>query len=384
MRSFKVFNSVYIVIFLFGLVSFFGDIVYEGAKSILGQYMFFLGASAFAIGLVAGLGEFISFAFRIFFGYLADIKKSYWIMVIIGYGLLISVSLIYFASVWQMVALFFLLERLGKAIRTPSRDFLVSVVSSKFGIGKTFGIHEFIDQLGAIIGPALLGYILLIKGYKEAFLFLFIPAFLCLLLIFYTKFIYDKNVGDFFEQTRSDEKFGFNRYFYLYLLSSFFIALGYSDFVIIAYHVKVNSLTSDSFIPLIYSLAMFVDAVFALFFGFWYDRNGKVVILLGFLGVIVFPFLVFSTSFWFLIIGVVLWSIGKGLQESVLKAGISNFVKISGKSFGMFYFFYGLGCFLGSSIIGYLYEISIYWVMFFSFVSQLIAVFILYYLTIKV
>ncbi|MCS6956151.1 MAG: MFS transporter, partial [Candidatus Calescibacterium sp.] len=162
MRSFKVFNSVYIVIFLFGLVSFFGDIVYEGAKSILGQYMFFLGASAFAIGLVAGLGEFISFAFRIFFGYLADIKKSYWIMVIIGYGLLISVSLIYFASVWQMVALFFLLERLGKAIRTPSRDFLVSIVSSKFGIGKTFGIHEFIDQLGAIIGPALLGYILLI------------------------------------------------------------------------------------------------------------------------------------------------------------------------------------------------------------------------------
>ncbi|MCX7758804.1 MAG: MFS transporter [bacterium] len=378
MRSFKVFNSIYIIVFLFGLVSFFGDIVYEGAKSILGQHMFFLGASAFAIGLVGGLGEFMSFAFRIFFGYLADIKKSHWVMVIIGYGLLISVSLIYFASSWEMVALFLLLERIGKAIRTPSRDFLVSVVSSKIGIGKTFGIHEFIDQLGAIIGPALLGYILLIKGYREAFLFLFIPAFLCLLLIFYTKFIYDKNVGDFPNQNISNEQFDSNGYFYLYLLSSFFIALGYSDFVIIAYHMKVNSMISDSFIPLIYSLTMLVDAIFALFFGIWYDRYGVRVIPLGLLIAIIFPFLVFSNSWGLLIMGVILWGIGKGLQESVLKAGISNFIKISGKSFGMFYFFYGLGCFLGNSVIGYLYELSVYWVMIFSFVSQLIAVFILY------
>ncbi len=122
-------------IILLGIVSLLGDITYEGAKSVIGPYLAVLGASATIVGLVAGLGEFIEYALRLVFGYLADRTKAYWPLTIIGYGLLLSVPLLAFAGYWQLAVFLIILERMGKAIRTPARDTMLSHATKQIGRG---------------------------------------------------------------------------------------------------------------------------------------------------------------------------------------------------------------------------------------------------------
>ncbi|CUT02619.1 Major Facilitator Superfamily protein [Candidatus Kryptonium thompsonii] len=176
-----------VVIFL-GLVSLFADITYEGARGVIGPFLFTLGASATIVGLVSGLGELIGYGFRLISGYVADKTKRYWAITIVGYFInLIAVPLLAFAGSWEIASVLIVAERFGKAIRTPARDTILSYASSSIGYGKGFGLHEAIDQIGAIVGPLLVaGVIYSSKSYSLAFLSLGIPAVLSLLMLFIT------------------------------------------------------------------------------------------------------------------------------------------------------------------------------------------------------
>jgi len=127
---------------------------------------------------------------------LADKTKAYWFFTICGYTInLFSVPLLAFAPSWQWASLLILSERLGKSIRTPSRDALLSFATKKLGHGKGFGIHEFLDQVGALLGPLWVSFVLLISGnYKTAFLSLGIPALLAIVLLLYTRLSYKEEV----------------------------------------------------------------------------------------------------------------------------------------------------------------------------------------------
>lgn len=120
-------------IILMGIVSLFGDITYEGARSIAGPFLSVLGASAVVVGLVAGIGEFIGYVLRLASGYLSDRTRAYWPMIIVGYGLLCSIPLLAFAGYWQVAALLIILERIGKGIRTPARDAILSHATKQVG-----------------------------------------------------------------------------------------------------------------------------------------------------------------------------------------------------------------------------------------------------------
>ncbi|MEM3061468.1 MAG: MFS transporter, partial [Candidatus Bathyarchaeia archaeon] len=113
-------RSVYEAILLFGIVSLMGDVIYEGSRGIVPDYLKFLGASALVVGLVTGFGEFLGYAVRILSGYLADATKSYWLFTFIGYGLIIVVPLLSLSSTWSIAIVLIILERIGKAIRTPA------------------------------------------------------------------------------------------------------------------------------------------------------------------------------------------------------------------------------------------------------------------------
>ncbi|MCM8761554.1 MAG: MFS transporter, partial [Candidatus Omnitrophica bacterium] len=152
------------VIILFGLVSLFGDLIYEGARSINGPYLETLGASAAAVGFFMGFAEFCSYGVRLVSGFLSDRSKSYWLFIFIGYGLLIAVPLMSLTGIWQTAVMFIILERIGKALRGPARDTVVSMASSKIGTGLGFGITEVLDQLGAVAGPLILTGSLLLAG----------------------------------------------------------------------------------------------------------------------------------------------------------------------------------------------------------------------------
>ena len=133
-------------IILLGIVSLFADMTYEGARSITGPYLALLGASAAVVGFVAGFGELVGYALRLVSGYMADKTRRYWAMTIIGYAVnLLAVPLLALAGNWPMAAILLIAERMGKAIRTPPRDVMLSHAASQVGRGWGFGLHEAMD-----------------------------------------------------------------------------------------------------------------------------------------------------------------------------------------------------------------------------------------------
>ena len=117
-------RTAYRIILLLGIVALCGDLIYEGARSISGPYLLSLGASAVMIGTITGAGEFLGYAVRLISGRAADTTGRYWALTIGGYAMLVAIPLLAFAGSWEMAALLFILERIGKGSglrqRTPS------------------------------------------------------------------------------------------------------------------------------------------------------------------------------------------------------------------------------------------------------------------------
>ena len=172
-------------IILVGVVSLFSDMTYEGARSISGPFLGTLKASAVVVGVVAGLGEFLGYALRLGSGYLADRLGRYWLITFAGYSLnLLAVPLLALAGSWEIAAVLLLLERIGKAVRTPARDAMLSHATASVGRGWGFGFHEAMDQIGAVTGPLIVAAVLYYRGgYREGFAVLLLPAVLALVVI---------------------------------------------------------------------------------------------------------------------------------------------------------------------------------------------------------
>jgi len=143
-------------VILLGFVSLFADITYEAARSINGPYLAVLGASATAVGVIAGFGELIGYGLRILTGLVTDRIGRYWAVAIAGYTVnLIAVPAMALAGNWETAAILIMAERFGKAVRAPARDAMLSHAAHNLGRGWAFGIHEAMDQVGAMIGPLI-------------------------------------------------------------------------------------------------------------------------------------------------------------------------------------------------------------------------------------
>jgi len=354
-------KNFYFVILL-GLVSLFSDMTYEGARSITGPYLFYLGAGAAVVGFASGFGEFIGYGLRLFSGWLADKTKKYWGLMFIGYALnLLSVPALALVNSWGLAVLLIILERTGKALRTPARDTLLSYATFKMGRGLGFGIHEAMDQIGAFVGPLIVALVFYLKmGYKPAFLVLLIPALIALSLLTFAKITYpapQKFEKGFLEL----ETKGFSKSFWWYLLGMCLVGAGFVDFPLIGYHLEKTSILSKDWIPILYALAMGVDAFSAIFLGLLFDRLGlKVVILAIILSLGAIP-LTFLGGVILIFLGMILWGIGLGAQESIMRAVIAQLVPIEkrGIGYGIFNTFFGLFWFAGSFLLGFLYDFSI-------------------------
>jgi Major Facilitator Superfamily len=181
-------------ILLIGAVSLFADMTYEGARSITGPYLAVLGASATAVGFVAGFGELIGYAVRLASGYLSDRTGRYCAVTTFGYCVnLLAVPLLALAGSWEAAAVLIVLERMGRAIRTPARDAMLSHAAGHSGLGWGFGLHEALDQTGAVLGPLALGALLYFGGdYRTGFAVLLIPALLALALLLAARLLYPR------------------------------------------------------------------------------------------------------------------------------------------------------------------------------------------------
>jgi len=364
-------------IVLLGVVSLFADATYEGARSITGPFLGSLGASATIVGIVAGLGELVGYALRLVSGYLSDRTGKYWTITLIGYVVnLLAVPVLALAGRWEIAAALIIAERFGKAIRNPPRDAMLSHATSEVGRGWGFGLHEALDQIGAVLGPLIVSAVLFLKGtYQSSFAVLLIPALMAISILIVARVLYP-TPRDMEAVSEEPTGRGFPKVYWIYLAAVACIAAGYADYPLIAYHFgKVSSVPRD-WIPVFYAVAMGVDALAALIFGRLFDRVGLVVMIGAVVLSALFAPLVFMGGFGLALVGVALWGIGMGAQESIMRAAIANMVPADrrGTAYGAFNTSYGVFWFAGSALMGYLYDISIPSLVAFSVAAQLVSI----------
>ena len=368
-------------IVLIGIVSLFGDMTYEGARSIVGPYLATLGASAAVVGIVAGFGELVGYAIRLLSGYIGDRTGRYWTVTIIGYVLnLFAVPLLALAGNWEIAVVLIVAERMGRALRAPTRDAMLSHAATRTGAGWAFGLHEAMDTTGAIVGPlAVSAALYLGQGYNTSFAMLVVPALLSIIVLFVARsqFPAPRDL-EIVEPIR--EPSALPRRFWVFSVGAAFIGAGYADFSLLAYHFGKAAVVAPPWVPILYAVAMVAAAVAALALGRLFDRAGIVVMVpvtvvsalsapLAFLGG---PALV--------TIGVICWGVGMGAQESVMRAVIGSMAPRDrrGTAFGLFHTIFGVAWFIGSALLGIIYDHSVIGVAVLSLVLQLLALPILF------
>ncbi|MEM3833223.1 MAG: MFS transporter [Thermoprotei archaeon] len=379
-----------LMVFIFlSLTSLFADMTYEGARSIFGSYMEVLGATALFASL-ASVGEFLGYIMRFVSGVLAGYlksSKSYWGLTFAGYILnLVAVPLLAFSGQWQIAVILIFLERMGKGLRTPSRDVILAEVTEKIGKGKAFGLHEALDQAGAVLGPLIVSASLFVTGssYLVAFLLLAFPAGASIIFLFNAYMKYpsikaaEKAVPVF--ESRS----ALNDVFWLYTISMSFVALGFMHWINVSYYFKAEGVIPDYMIAVMYLIAMLVDGLLAFPIGLIYDKFGIVSLLLTPLfSVLVVPLILMNT-FVSALFSSIFWGTVMGIYESTARAAIADIVPQEGRAYGygIFGAFYGVAWMLGSIIYGYLYESFIQYMTLFAIIIELLA-FIILIITVK-
>lgn len=364
-------------IILIGIVSLFADMTYEGARGITGPYMAILGASAVTVGFVAGFGELVGYVLRLFSGYLTDRTHGYWAITITGYLInLLAVPLLALAGSWQVAAVLIVAERVGKGIRVPSRDVMLSHACSQVGQGWGFGLQEALDQIGAILGPLIVAVIMFLHGsYQVGFAFLLLPAVLAILVLLISRSLYPNPRELEVEVSHLDTK-GLKKVYWLYVIAAALIAAGFADFALIAYHFQKVAIVSTVMVPIFYAVAMGVDGLAALVFGKLFDKMGLSIMIVVALISSLFAPLVFLGGFYAAFIGMILWGVSMGAQESIMRSSIAvmSSVERRGSAYGVFNTLYGISWFAGSLIMGILYSISTTYLVIFSVLIQLISI----------
>ncbi|HTW60210.1 MAG TPA: MFS transporter [Terracidiphilus sp.] len=350
-------------VLMIGVVSFFADFTYEGSRSITGPFLATLGASAAVVGVVAGLGELLGYGLRFFSGRLSERTRQFWPITLFGYFVqMAAVPALALARSWQAAALLIVLERVGKAIRNPPRDVMLSHAGRQMGIGWAFGVHEGMDQAGALLGPLMLALILAHRGqYRIAFAALLIPALITALLIVVTRFLYPRP-EDLEAHTPAIHAAGMGRAFWIYLVGASLVAAGFADYQLIAFHLEKHGIASAIWIPIFYSIAMATSGAGSLVFGRLFDRFGVAVLIpLTFLSIVSAP-LVFLGGFGVALAGAALWGLGMGVHESIIPAAVAAMVPPERRpsAYGLFTAAYGVFWFAGSAAIGFLYDVSVH------------------------
>jgi len=364
-------------VFIIGILSLFADMTYEGARSINGAFLGSLGASGAVVGFVAGLGELLGYGFRSITGFFADKTHKYWAFAFFGYAInLFAVPALALAGNWPVAAALIIAERMGRAIRKPSMEAMLSYAGKSLGSGWVFGLHEALDQIGATLGPLIVSLVLFLHGgYKNGYAFLLIPAVLSFLVLIFARILYPRPHELEEREAKPLETKGFSKAFWLFSFAGALIAAGFVDFSLIAFHFQQTAIVSQNIIPIFYSIAMALGGITALVFGKLYDKKGIGMVILSFFIASLFAPFVFLGTFWWALLGMVLWGLGMGVQESVLKAILTPVLSMDKRStgFGLFDTVFGIAWFAGSVVMGILYDTSVEWLVVLSVILQLAA-----------
>jgi len=341
-----------------GMVSLFADITYEGARSVLGSYMEFLKMPPTLIGLV-GVAEFLSYLMRLVGGLIATALGSsavFWGLIFLGYITNFAIPTLALTNRWDLVITLVFIERLGKGLRAPARDAILAEVTEGIGRGKGFGIHELLDQVGAVSGPLLIAWALVTSGnsYRYAFSLLALPVVISLAFLSLAYVNYPTVRG----VKKGGGKVSLGRDSLLYITAVAMIFLGFIHWSLIAYHLRYTGVLPDYQVAIAYTVAMLADAVVAVPVGILYDRIGIKSLIAVPLITALIPLTLFTNSPQVVLATATLWGITMGMYETNMRAALADLVPAEGRAYayGVFNFAVGISWMLGTMLIAYLYE----------------------------
>jgi len=370
-------NAALRFVLIIGIANFFADFTYEGARGIVGPFLGSLGASAAIVGFVAGLGELMGYGLRSVSGYLADKSHRHWAFAFLGYAVnMLAVPALALTGRWPAAASLVVAERVGRGIRKPTVEAMLSYAGKSIGAGWVFGLNEALDQAGATVGPLLMALVLYLNGgFRTGFGVLLIPALLCLAILVAARLLHprphelEEGAGHTLTATN------LTRAYWIYLAAGALLAAGFADFALIGFHFQKANTVPPNVIPVFYAIAMASSALASIPLGRLFDRFGANISVFAFLiSAAAAPF-VFLGTFALAIIGMIFWGIGMSAQGSLLQAMLTGVIAPQKRStaFGLFDTAYGIAWFLGSAAMGLLYEKSIVAVALFSVILQLAA-----------
>lgn len=355
---------------VFGTVSLLADFVYEGARSITGPLLASLGATGLVVGTVTGIGEAAALGLRLVSGPLADRTRQFWSWTIAGYALtVVTVPLLGVAgTLWAAVALV-IAERVGKAVRSPAKDTLLSHAASATGRGRGFAVHEALDQIGAVIGPLTVAGMLAVTGgdYGPALGILALPGAATLALLVWLRLRvpqpsdYEPHERDERDEHRADRRGRLPAVFWRYCGFVALTMTGFATFGLMSFHMVTRGLLSAAVVPVLYAAAMGADALAALASGWCYDRfGGKVLLTLPVVSAGA-PVSAFSGGVAAVVAGALLWGAAVGIQESTLRAAVADMVAPGYRAgaYGVFAAGLGAAAAAGGALTGWLYDVSV-------------------------
>ena len=367
---------------IIGIINLFADLTYEGARGIVGPFLGSLGASAAIVGFVAGFGELMGYGLRSVSGYFADKFHRHWVFAFLGYAVnMLAVPALALAGQWPLAAGLVVAERVGRGIRKPTVEAMLSYAGKSIGAGWVFGLNEALDQLGATIGPLLMALVLYLNcGYRTGFAVLLVPALLCLGILVVARLLHprphelEEGTGHTLATT------SLTLSYWIYLAAGGLIAAGFADFALIGFHFHKANIVPENLIPVFYAIAMASSALASIPLGRIFDRFGPNISLFAFLISAASAPLVFLGGSISALTGMILWGIGMSAQGSLFQAILTGVIPPAKRStaFGLFDTGYGIAWFLGSAVMGLLYDKSILAVALFSVILQLAALPILF------
>ena len=356
-----------------GIVNLFADITYEGGASINGPFLASLGASAAVVSISAGVGEFLGYALRSVSGYVSDRTGKYWVVTFVGYAInLLAVPAMALAGTWQLAAALVLAERVGRAIRKPTVEAMLSYTTGELGKGWVYALNTALDEIGATMGPLLIALVLLLDGgYRIGYALLLFPALLTIASLVVARVGFP--LPSRLEQGQTAPTSGFTPSYWLYMFAGACFAAGLMSFELISYHLSATKTVPEHWIPVFLAISTAFGVVASLVLGKLYDRVGLPIVLIAVLLSSLFSPLVFLGGFFAALTGMLLWGVGYATQDTLLKALVAG-VLPEGKrnlAFGLFYAGYGVGWLIGSVATGLLYEQSRLALVAFAIAAQL-------------
>lgn len=358
-----------------GVVNLFADMTYEGGASINGQFLGSLGAGAAAISIVAGVGEFLGYSLRAVSGYVADKTGRYWPVTFVGYAInLLAVPAMALAGSWQAACALILAERVGRAIRKPTVEAMLSYSTGKHGRGWVYAVNTAMDETGATLGPLLIGLAVFMRAdFRTAYALLLISSLLALGSLAGARMVFPVPSKLEAGGPATARATGFTNSYWLYMVAGSCFAAGLMSFELVSYHLSSSGTVTGHWIPIFLAIATAGAVVASLILGRAYDRFGIVPVIVAVVLASLFSPLVFFGSFWPALAGLMLWGIGYATQDTLLKVLIASVLPEGRRNlaFGLFYLGYGGGWLVGSVITGLLYDRSRLALVVFAVVAQL-------------